>query len=149
MTTPVILQHQQPGFREELELRADGTFSYVCDFHVIYGGQYDEDDVIDTYAGVWRTHAGGVVVLEVRRGDRRVVGSGNRYDCVCEPPELIAFLDVDGGLVSLAHLAAPRRGAAALSLAAEQAFFAGERVRDRFACRCECFSEHTLQRTAR
>lgn len=144
---PVVLRHRREGFLEELELRSDGTFRHVCDYHVIYGGQYDEDDVIDAYTGVWRTHAGGVVVLEVRWGERRVIGSGNRFDLGREPPELLAFLDVAGGLASLVHIAAPRRGAAALSLADEQAFFAGGPLRDRFACPCGDFEAHALRRT--
>jgi hypothetical protein len=140
----VVLRHHQEGFAEELELRADSTFRYVCSYHVIYGGQYDEDDVTETYTGAVRRHRfgevpHGVIVLVVGQADRKT--SNNTFDLTRDPPELLAFLDRRGDLAELVHAAAPAYG-----VADERAFFAGQRVVDHDACRCKNRDEHALRR---
>lgn len=151
LVAPLTLGHREEGFREDLELQPDGTFSYVCDYHVIHGGQYDEDDYVDTYTGVFRYHpltgdAAGVLVLEVRRADRRVLGRPWTIDLGHEPPELLAFLDRGGSLAELVHAKPPLREKVALSIAAEQEFFAARAVRADYECRCKVPHEHALRR---
>lgn len=139
----VVLRHHQEGFAEALELHADGTFRHVCSYHVIHGGQYDEDDVTETYTGEVRRHRfgdvpHGVLVLVVRQADRKV--SRYTYDLTRDPPELLAFVDRRGDLAELVHAAAPEPG-----VADERAFFAGRRVVDNYECRCKNRGEHALR----
>lgn len=140
-------RHRQEGFLEVLELRPDGTFRIVCDYHVIHGGQWDEDDYTDTYDGVYRYHAiagaGGVLVLELRRGERTVLGRTFVYDLVPQPPQLLALLDARGDMTALEHIATPR--GVVPTIEAEREFFAATRRRDRFVCPCQCHDEHVLR----
>lgn len=139
-----VLGLQAEGFSERLWLYEDGRFRYVCDTHVIHGGQYDEDDQAEVRVGAWRFHeptasSPGVLVLDVEAAER-LAGYGTRRYPLKE--HTLAFL-VDRGSNQFRHAAWN-----------EQAGATSERLRatpcspGSPACPGENRSDHFLQETA-
>lgn len=123
------------AFSERLWLDPDGQFRYVCWWHVIHGGQGDEDDWRDTRSGVWRAYP-GALVLETRVYQREANYGAHTLEL--EPGGLLAFVVHADGL-NLSH-AEYDTDAAGLGEA--------QRVRPsrwpNRLCPCQNGSEHTL-----
>jgi hypothetical protein len=95
----LVFQFKTEGFDERLTLSADGSYLYVCAYHVIFGGQYDEDDFVDTYAGTWRLRQPALgrphsLLLEVTRGER-TSGYGTRRSALEGHKQFLFFTSAE------------------------------------------------------